>query len=56
MLDDQYHSYSDVGHTVLQTRQKTSPFCGLLLDTRPSSHYCNHTLSELALLLAKNLP
>jgi hypothetical protein len=55
MLDDQHRDCPDVGHTVLQNHQKTSPFCALLLDTQPSSHYCSHTLSKLALLPAESL-
>jgi hypothetical protein len=45
-----------VGHTELQTRQKTSPSCALMLDTQSAFHYCNHILFALAWLLALNLP
>jgi hypothetical protein len=54
MLDDRRRGCPAMGHTELQTHEKTSPFFALLLGTRSSSHYCNRTLSALTLLPAVN--
>jgi hypothetical protein len=56
MLNDRHHGRLDVGHTVLQTCQRTSPSYALLLDNRPSYHCCSHILYELVFLLAESLP
>jgi hypothetical protein len=46
----------NVGHTTLQSRQKTSPFFTLLLDILPSFNSCGHILSVLVLVPAESLP
>jgi hypothetical protein len=45
-----------MGHTVLQSYQKTSPFFTLLLDIQPFFHCGSHILSALIFLPTKNLP
>jgi hypothetical protein len=54
-LEEAIHARWSV-YTELQIHQKNYPSYTLLLDIRPSSHYCSCILPSLALLVAVNRP